>query len=348
MSGVKDVHINSEPVSTLVGLLINHDTTVENFKIPYITMLHNKIKTVEFSIVGFSDVSEFQIPLFSFFLLVYLLTVIGNLILILLICFSPTLKTPMYFFLCNLSSLDIVYTTVTAPKLIHIFATNNGRISFTGCILQLFFFVAFWNTEYFLLTVMSYDRYVAICKPLHYTMIMNQRLCTMAAVGTWIGGMLGAVSSSVVTSIATYNSTSNLNHFFCDIKVLEKVATSDTTAIRNVILAQGTLVVMTAFLLTLVSYIYIISSILKIRSTRGKYKAFSTCASHLTVVTSFYVLIFDLYFRPKSAVSLNQGKVLTVLFAYIIPLLNPVIYSFRNTDVKEAFKRMCKSNDGRV
>ncbi|XP_056425761.1 olfactory receptor 1L4-like [Hyla sarda] len=266
----------------------------------------------------------------------------GNMILILLICFSPTLKTPMYFFLCNLSCLDIVYTTVTSPKLIHIFATNNGRISFIGCIIQLFFFVSFWNTEYFLLTVMSYDRYVAICKPLHYTMIMNWRLCTIAAVGTWIGGVLGAVSSAAVTSTATYNSSSDLNHFFCDIKVLEKVAISDTTPIQNVILVQGTLLVMTAFLLTLVSYIYIISTILKIRSTRGKYKAFSTCASHLTVVTSFYVLIFDLYFRTKSAVSLDQGKVLTVLFAYIIPLLNPVIYSFRNKDVKEAFKRMCK------
>ncbi|KAM3924678.1 olfactory receptor 5AR1-like [Leptodactylus fuscus] len=266
----------------------------------------------------------------------------GNLILILLISSSPPLKTPMYFFLCNLSSLDIVYTTVTSPKLIHIFATNNGRITYGGCITQLFFFVAFWNTEYFLLTVMSYDRYVAICRPLHYTMIMNWRLCTIAAVGTWIGGMVGAISPTTVTAMATYNSSSKINHFFCDIKVLEKVAIGDTTSIRSVILVQGTLLVMTAFMLTLVSYIFIISTILKIRSRTGKYKAFSTCASHLTVVTCFYILIFDLYFRPKSSVSMSQGKTLTVLFVYIIPLLNPVIYSFRNKDVKRALKKVCE------
>lgn len=303
----------------------------------------NGTYTIKFFLVGFSDVPDLQILLFLFFLLVYLLTIMGNLILIFLICFSPTLNTPMYFFLCNLSSLDIVYTTVTSPKLIHIFATNNGRISFAGCISQLFFFVAFWNTEYFLLTVMSYDRYVAICKPLYYSMIMNQKLCTIAAVGTWIGGMLGAIPSTIVVSMASYNSSSDLNHFFCDIKALENVAISDTTRIQSVILVQGTLVVMTAFMLTLVSYVYIISTILKIRSTMGKYKAFSTCASHLTVVSCFYVLIFDLYFRPKSAVSMNQGKVLTVLFAYIIPLLNPVVYSFRNNDVKKAVTKMCKT-----
>ncbi|KAG9470128.1 hypothetical protein GDO78_018776, partial [Eleutherodactylus coqui] len=300
----------------------------------------NKTNTVEFFIIGFSDVPDLQIPLFLFFLLVYLMTIMGNVILILLISCSPTLNTPMYFFLCNLSALDIVYTTVTSPKLIYICATNDGRITFTGCVIQLFFFVAFWNTEYFLLTVMSYDRYVAICKPLHYTMIMNRRLCAIAAIGTWISGMVGAISPTTVASMATYSPSNDLNHFFCDIKVLEKVAISDTTSIQSVILVQGTLLVMTAFILTLISYIYIISTILKIRSRMGKYKAFSTCASHLTVVSCFYILIFDLYFKPKSSVSLNQGKVLTILYAYIIPLLNPIIYSFRNKDVKEACKKM--------
>ncbi|KAG8548082.1 hypothetical protein GDO81_026769 [Engystomops pustulosus] len=306
-------------------------------------MLQNRTDIVEFLIVGFSDVPDLQIPLFFFFLLVYLLTITGNLILILLISSSPSLKTPMYFFLCNLSSLDIVYTTVTSPKLIHIFATHNGRVTFVRCMTQLFFFIAFWNTEYFLLTVMSYDRYVAICKPLHYTMIMNQRLCRAAAVATWIGGMLGSISPTMVTAGASYNSPSVLNHFFCDLKALEKVAIGDTTNIRTVLLVQGTLLVMTAFILTLVSYIYIISTIMKIPSRTGKYKAFSTCASHLTVVTCFYVLMFDLYLRPKSTVSLNRGKVLTILFVYIIPLLNPVVYSFRNKDVKQATKKLYKT-----
>ncbi|XP_073479703.1 olfactory receptor 9I1-like [Aquarana catesbeiana] len=298
--------------------------------------------TVQFIIVGFSDSAELRIPLFLFFLCVYILTVLGNLVLILLICFSNTLYRPMYFFLCNLSSLDIVYTTVTSPKLISIFTTNNGIISLTECITQLFFFVSFWNTEYFLLTVMSYDRYLAICRPLHYTLIMSRKACTVAVAGTWLGGMLGSIAPTTTTFMATYRASNELNHFFCDIKVLEKVAISDTTSIRNAILLHGLLCVTTSFIFTLISYIYIISTILKIQSRAGKYKAFSTCASHLSVVTTFYILLFDLYFRPKATVSLKEGKVLTVLYVYIIPLLNPVVYSFRNKDVKEAMKKVFK------
>nr|DBA30221.1 TPA: hypothetical protein GDO54_006233 [Pyxicephalus adspersus] len=297
----------------------------------------------QFIIVGFSDSPEIRLPLFFFFLLVYILTLIGNLILILLITISPSLKTPMYFFLSNLSFLDIVYTSVTSPRLIHIFATNDGRVSFPKCISQLFFFVAFWNTEYFLLTLMSYDRYVAVCKPLHYKMIMNWRLCTTAAAATWVGGLLGSISPTTVSAVATYQMSSKLNHFFCDIKALEEIAISGTANIRTVILVQGNLLVMTFFLLTLISYVYIISTIVKIRSNKGKYKAFSTCASHLTVVSGFYILIFNLYFRPKSLESANQGKMLTVLYVYVIPLLNPVVYSFRNKDVKQAFIKTFKT-----
>ncbi|KAG9470131.1 hypothetical protein GDO78_018779 [Eleutherodactylus coqui] len=298
--------------------------------------------SVEFFIVGFLDAPNAHVPLFFFFLLVYMLTIVGNLILILLIISNSKLKTPMYFFLCNLSALDIVYTSVTCPKLINIFVTNNGRISYVGCIIQLFFFMAFWNTEYFLLTVMSYDRYVAICKPLHYTVIMNWKVCISTAAGTWIGGMLGSISGTTVTALATFHLSNKLNHFYCDIKALEKLAMGDSTSIRNAIFAHGLIFVMSSFIFILITYIYIISSILKIRSRKGKSKAFSTCASHLTVVSFFYVLIFDLYFRPKASISLNEVKGLTVFIVYIIPLLNPIIYSFRNKDVKNALKSVIK------
>ncbi|KAG9470132.1 hypothetical protein GDO78_018780 [Eleutherodactylus coqui] len=298
--------------------------------------------SVEFFIVGFLDAPNAHVPLFIFFLLVYMLTITGNLILILLIIASPALQSPMYFFLCNLSALDIVYTSVTCPKLIDIFASNSGRISYVGCMVQLFFCVGFWNTEYFLLTAMSYDRYVAICKPLHYTVIMNRRLCIITAAGTWIGGLLGSISITTVAALATYHLSNKLNHFYCDIKALEKLAMGDTTSIRNAIFAHGLIFVMSSFVFILITYVYIISSILKIRSRKGKSKAFSTCASHLTVVSVFYVLLFDLYFRPKASISLNEVKVLTVFIAYIIPLLNPIIYSFRNKDVKNALRNVMK------
>ncbi|XP_069815256.1 olfactory receptor 5AR1-like [Dendropsophus ebraccatus] len=304
--------------------------------------MHHQNDTVEFFIVGFSDIPNGQFPLFLFFLLVYILTVLGNLMLTVLISSSSLLNTPMYFFLCNLSSLDIVYTSVTCPKLIQIFVTNNGIMSFSQCMVQLFFVDAFWNTEYFLLTVMAYDRYVAICKPLHYTMIMNQRLCIITAAGTWIGGMLGSVSPTVPAAMVTYRASNKLNHFFCDIKALETVAIGNSFYIRNAVIVHGLLCVTTSFIFILVSYCYIITTILKIRSREGKYKAFSTCASHLSMVSMFYILIFDLYLRPKSTVSLSEGKVLTVLFVYIIPLLNPVVYSFRNREVKEACRKILR------
>ncbi|XP_073413235.1 olfactory receptor 9I1-like [Dendrobates tinctorius] len=304
---------------------------------------NNSSKMVEFLIVGFSDFAAIQAPLFLYFLNVYILIICGNLILVILIIWSPSLSTPMYFFLGNLSSLDIVYTSVTCPKLISIFATGNSSISYGECVLQLYFFIAFGSTEYFLLTIMSYDRYVAVCKPLYYSVVMNQHVCTFVAIGSWLGGIVASIPIATVTSTFDYCSSNLINHFFCDVNALIHLACNDITLIHTVILTQGVVLVMTSFILTLMSYLQILSSIMKIRTSRGKYKTFSTCGSHLTVVTLFYIMVFVLYMRPPSSMSLSQAKVLTTLYVYNIPLLNPVVYSFRNQSVKQASRKLLKS-----
>ncbi|KAG8574110.1 hypothetical protein GDO81_009048 [Engystomops pustulosus] len=299
--------------------------------------------SVEFYIVGFLDFHALQTPLFLYFVGVYIVTLCGNLLLVVLIMWSPLLSTPMYFFLCNLSSLDILYTSVTCPKLLSIFATSSGRISHVNCIVQLYFFIAFGSTEYFLLTIMSYDRYVAVCKPLYYSMVMNPQICKFGAIGSWVGGLVASIPIASVTSSLDYCGFNLVNHFFCDINALIDLALSDTTLLRVVILIQGVVLVMTSFALTLISYMQILCSILRIRTPGGKYKTFSTCGSHLTVVSLFYIMVFVIYMRPSSSMSLSEAKILTTLYVYLIPLLNPVVYSLRNQSVKEALRKFLKS-----
>nr|DBA30201.1 TPA: hypothetical protein GDO54_006214 [Pyxicephalus adspersus] len=273
----------------------------------------NKSKTTEFVIIGFSDYPDLKIPLLLCFLCVYTFTLAGNLVLTILISWSPSLSTPMYFFLCNLSSLDVLYTSTTCPKLIGISITQGGRISYVECMIQLYFFMAFASTEYFLLTVMSFDRYVAICKPLHYTLIMSKQVCLYGAMGSWLGGLAASIPIATVISTLDFCNSNTINHFFCDITALINLACSNTMLIRTVILIQGT--------------------------SKGKYKTFSTCASHLTTVSFFYITVLVLYMNPTSALSLGQGKILTTLYVYVIPMLNPVVYSFRNRNVKMALKQ---------
>ncbi|XP_075129337.1 olfactory receptor 1L4-like [Leptodactylus fuscus] len=311
---------------------------LQNYNIMY--SINCSTKLIDFLVVGFSDFPDIQTPLFLYFLSVYILTLCGNLVLVVLIIWSPSLSTPMYFFLCNLSTLDVIYTSVTGPKLISIFATNNGRISYVECILQLYFFIAFGSTEYFLLTVMSYDRYVAVCKPLYYSIIMNQQVCKSVAIGSWLGGLVASIPIASVTSTLDYCSLNLIDHFFCDVNALIHLACNDTTLLHTVILIQGVVLVMTSFILTVISYIQILCSIMRIRTSTGKYKTFSTCGSHLTVVSLFYVMVFFLYMRPSSSMSLSEAKILTTLYVYIIPLLNPVVYSFRNQSVKEALRKL--------
>uniref|UniRef100_A0A6I8Q2J4 Olfactory receptor n=1 Tax=Xenopus tropicalis TaxID=8364 RepID=A0A6I8Q2J4_XENTR len=283
---------------------------------------------------------ELQGPLFLFFLLIYLVTVWGNLLLILLISTDSHLQKPMYFFLCNLSCLDISYGSLTSPYLLHIFSTGDNSISFTMCMVQLYFFGSFATMEYLLLTTMAYDRYVAICKPLFYPQVMNQRTCILLAAAAWIGGLLAGAPVSVLISALTFCASNIINHFFCDVTPLLKLSCDDTSTVETVVFLQGVFLLFSCFILTIISYIYIISAILKITSTEGRHKTFSTCGSHLTALTLFYVLLACVYMKPASSYSLDEGKVLSVLYVNVIPMLNPIIYSLRNKDVKKAFTEL--------
>ncbi|KAM4807845.1 olfactory receptor 5AR1-like [Rhinophrynus dorsalis] len=288
----------------------------------------NETTITDFYILGFSDFPHLTIPLFLLFLLLYLITLFGNLIIISTIYLSHHLHTPMYFFLCNLSSLDISYTSVTSPNLLNIFITGHNSISFTGCMTQLYFFVAFGSTEYFLLTAMAYDRYMAICEPLHYSLIISKRLTSMMAAGAWIVGFIGAVPLVSFISTLDFCSSNEINHFYCDLMPLLKLSCSNTTVVQFILFSEGILLTLTCFILTLASYYFIISTILKIHTSEGRSKAFTTCSSHLSTVILFYTVIFCLYMRPSASYSLDQSKGMSVLFVQLKLVDIPDVHTF--------------------
>ncbi|KAM4034401.1 olfactory receptor 8U1-like [Anomaloglossus baeobatrachus] len=304
----------------------------------------NRSNRNEFILLGFSNIQELSIPLFLLFLVIYLFTMVSNFSIIGLISIDTHLQKPMYFFICNMSLIDICYSTVTTPNLLQLVLKGIKRISFQGCMTQLFFFNSFGSMEYMLLTSMAYDRYVAICHPLSYYLLMNRGTCLSLAITAWVMGFMAAFPLSFLISSLCFCASIDINHFFCDLTPLLTIACDDTTATEYVVYAEGVLFVFCCFLLTIISYIYIISAILKIRTSNGRYKAFSTCASHLTIVSLFYLMIACMYMKPTSSYSLDKGKSLSVLYVIIIPMLNPIIYSLRSNDVKEAFKRLLSAN----
>lgn len=298
----------------------------------------NLTLVIQFTLLGFSEVQGLQLLFFTLFLTIYLLTLLGNATILLTIRFSPQLHSPMYYFLSELSLLDVCYSTSTVPKMLAGFLHGAESISYGGCIAQLYFFHFFGGTEGFLLTVMAFDRYVAICNPLRYTGIMSKMVCGRLIMGTCIVGTLHSTLQTVLTFRLPYCGPYTLENYFCDVPPLLKVACADTSLNKVVIMVNVGVVALSCFLLIRGSYIRIVGTILKMRSEEGKRKAFSTCTAHLIVVLTLYVPCVLIYMQPASTNSVR--KVMAVFYTAITPALNPVIYSLRSEEIKKAVKKI--------
>ncbi|XP_069086129.1 olfactory receptor 5AR1-like [Pleurodeles waltl] len=300
----------------------------------------NHTSVTEFILLGITTNSELEVLLFVIFMLVYILTLLGNSVICLLIVTDPHLHTPMYYFLCNLSFVDLCYSSSITPNMLMNLISVQKIITFSGCAVQLFCFTVFGNSESVLLGVMAYDRYVAICKPLLYPVIMNQKTCVHFAVATYLWSVLSAVGETILTFSLYFCRSNIIDHFFCDFSPLLKLSCSDTTTNEVVIFIFVTFVGISSCGIITTSYCYIISTILRIQSLKGRYKAFSTCASHFTLVSLFFGTIFIMYLQPQSSSSKTQSKVLSLFYTVMIPMLNPMIYSLRNHDVKRALRKL--------
>ncbi|XP_037703354.1 olfactory receptor 10A2-like [Choloepus didactylus] len=302
-------------------------------------MIGNQSFCTKFTFVAFSALAELQPMLFVVFLAIYLFTLGGNLIIIFLIWVSPSLHTPMYFFLVNLSFLEMCYTTSVVPQMLVHLLVENKTISVGGCAAQMFLFTILGLTECWLLAAMAYDRFVAICHPLHYTLLMGPRVCLKLATASWTTGVM--VESAQTTWIFTlpFCGTGKIQHFFCDIMPVVKLACVDTSQNEVVLFAISVLFIMSPCLLILCSYVCILVAILRIRSAAGRHKAFSTCSSHILVVSLFYGTALFTYLQPKAAHTPETDKATALMYTVVTPALNPLIYTLRNKDVKEAFQR---------
>ncbi|KAG8568531.1 hypothetical protein GDO81_014050 [Engystomops pustulosus] len=300
----------------------------------------NKSSVKEFILLGFPSMLSVKLLLFYVFFIFYVMTLGGNFLIIFVTLGSKALQTPMYFFLCSLSVLEIFYTSVTIPKMLLNFILKRTSISFYFCMAQVYFFIALGSIECTLLAVMAYDRYVAICNPLQYVLLMNTRTCIALVCGSWISGFLNSMVHTISTFQLPFCSSNRINQFFCDIPPLLKVASGNTLPSEVVLFTVGGVYGFGSFLSTVISYIHIISTILKIKSTEGRKKAFSTCTSHLTVVTLFFATSFSAYLKPTSKYSSEEGKLVPVFYAVITPTLNPIIYTLRNKEFKNAFKKL--------
>ncbi|XP_029435466.1 olfactory receptor 6M1-like [Rhinatrema bivittatum] len=293
----------------------------------------------EFIILGFTGSLKIRLFLFLTFSLIYVITCLGNVVIITITRSDYRLHTPMYFFISNLSFLDLGYTSSTVPKMLANFLSERGTISFVGCITQLYFFLSLGVTENFLLAAMAYDRYVAICNPLRYAVVMSKRVCIQLVIVCWFTGFLSIVMPATFIARLPYCASNIINHFFCDISPLIQLSCSDTHILEKLNFITAIIVILGTFFLITMSYIRIVSTILRIRSSVGRKKAFSTCASHLMVVLIYYGTIIFMYIRPKADSSLDLDKVMALFYCIVTPMLNPIIYSFRNKEMKRALKK---------
>ncbi|KAM5129436.1 olfactory receptor-like protein OLF1 [Mantella aurantiaca] len=297
-------------------------------------MEHANKTSAKFFLLGLSNDPYLQVIYFLIFLLIYLITIAGNLLLIFVVRINPKLQTPMYFFLSNLSVIDLCFSSTIVPILLLNTLAKDRSISLDGCAAQMFFSLVFGVTECLLLAMMAYDRFAAICKPLHYNSIMNRNLCVGLTLIAWIGGLLTSTIQVILTLQLPYCRSHHVNHFFCEVPPFLRLSCRDTRLNEIVMYIEAAIISLCAFLLTITSYIRIISTILKIRSSQGRQKAFSTCASHLTVVTLYYGTIMFIYLQPRSSFSPETDRTVSIVYTVITPMLNPIIYSIRNKDVK--------------
>ncbi|XP_021060422.1 olfactory receptor 6C2 [Mus pahari] len=301
---------------------------------------HSSITT--FILLGLTDDPQLQVLLFIFLLLTYMLSITGNLIIIILTWVDPHLKTPMYFFLRNFSFLEVSFTTVCIPRFLYSISSGDNTITYNACASQIFFVILFGATEFFLLAAMSYDRYVAICKPLHYMTIMNPRVCTLLVIICWVSGLMIITPPLILGLQLDFCDSNAIDHFSCDAGPLLKSSCSDTWVIEQMVILVAVFALIITLICVILSYTYIIRTILRFPSAQQRKKAFSTCSSHMIVVSITYGSCIFIYIKPsaKDEVAINKG--VSVLTTSVAPLLNPFIYTLRNKQVKQAFSDSVK------
>ncbi|XP_011852495.1 PREDICTED: olfactory receptor 2B6-like [Mandrillus leucophaeus] len=302
--------------------------------------IYNQSSLHDFILLGFSDRPWLETPFFVIFLVAYIFSLFGNISIILVSCLDPQLDSPMYFFVSNLSFLDLCYTTSTVPEMLVNLRGAEKIISYGGCVAQLYIFLALGSTESILLAIMAFDRYAAICKPLRYPVIMNQRRCIHMAAGTWISGFANSVVQSTLTAVAPRCGQRVLDHFFCEVPALLKLACIDTGVNETELNVLGALLLLVPLTLILGTYVFIAQAVMRIRSAESRWKAFNTCASHLLVVSLFYFTAISMYVQPPSSYSRDRGKVMALFYGIVTPTLNPFVYTLRNKDVKAALRRL--------
>ncbi|NXE57325.1 OR4S2 protein, partial [Casuarius casuarius] len=299
--------------------------------------MENVSSVKEFILLGLSKNQGVQKICFVVFLFFYMIIVAGNLLIVITVISSQRLNSPMYFFLCYLSIVDICYSSVTAPKMIADFLVEKKTISFVGCIAQLFGVHFFGCTEIFILTVMAYDRYIAICRPLHYTTLMTRRVCGWMVISSWVGGFVHSMVQTLLTIRLPFCGPNKIDHYFCDVHPLLQLSCTDTYVVGIIVVANSGMIALSCFFILVMSYIVILFS-LKRQTSEGRHKALSTCGSHITVVILFFGPCTFTYIRPSS--NLSEDKRVAVFYTVITPMLNPLIYTLRNEEVKSAMRKL--------
>ncbi|XP_077024132.1 olfactory receptor 9K2 [Tamandua tetradactyla] len=303
----------------------------------------NYSEGIDFILIGFRVHPELHTFLFLLFLFVYAMILLGNIGMIAIILTDPQLNTPMYFFLGNLSFIDLFYSSVIAPKAMINFWSESKSISFAGCVTQMFLFALFIVTEGFVLAVMAYDRFIAICNPLLYSVQMSSRVCIQLVAGSYFCGCISSVLQTSMTFTLSFCASRAIDHFYCDTRSLQRLSCSDLFIYNVVSFSLSSIIILPTIIVIIVSYMYILSTILKINSTEGRKKAFSTCSSHLGVVSVLYGAVFFMYLIPDRFPELS--KVASLCYTLVTPMLNPLIYCLRNKDVQVVLKKLLEKKN---